>query len=76
MHVLGIAMHRSLGVDVGLIGAPRWKAVVEFDSPDFYDAVAIGVVEAGRLGIEDDLTHGLGLLRELADASAGPPGRG
>ena len=53
----GLGRHVALRVDVAVEAAPGRHVVDELDRPDLDDAVAGVRVEAGGLGVEDDLTH-------------------
>ncbi len=56
MDAIGFRRDRSLGVDVGLIGIAARDMIDELDRTDLDDAVG-GRIQAGGLGIENDLTH-------------------
>ena len=49
--------HVALGVDEHMIGLAGGDHVDDLDRGDFDEPVALGGIEAGRLGVEHDLTH-------------------
>ena len=56
---LCLRRHVALGVEVFLELPPARQAMQQLHAPDFDDPVTGVRVEAGGLGIEDDLTHGI-----------------
>jgi hypothetical protein len=51
----GVGVAGAVRVEVGVVVLARQPAVEQFDSGNFDDAVAAGGIEAGGLGVEDDL---------------------
>lgn len=49
--------HAAFGVDVLVVGAPRRQVIEQLDRADLDDAVALGGLEPGGFGVEDDFTH-------------------
>jgi hypothetical protein len=57
MHLLGIGRHIALRIDVGVKCSSARNVVDELDGADFNDAMTLGRIKAGGLGIDNDLTH-------------------
>ena len=49
--------HRPLGIEVAVEGLAGRDVVEQLDAADLDDPVAVGRVEAGGFGVEDDLAH-------------------
>ena len=68
VHTHRVRVNALFGVDVLVKVVFGRAAVDEFDAADFYDAVTFGFVtaievHAGGFGIEDDLAHGISLMK-------------
>ena len=68
VHTHRVRVNSLFGVDVLVKVVFSRAAVNEFDAADFNDAVAFGFVtaievHAGGFGIEDDLAHGVSLMK-------------
>src|SRR5262245_45213499 len=57
MDGLGVGRHLPLGIDIGMKGPAARNMVDELDRAEFDDAVTLGMVDAGGLGVENDLAH-------------------
>jgi hypothetical protein len=51
--------HLALGIDVVVEMPARRHMVNEFDCADFDDAMAVGWIKPGGLGIEDDFAQSI-----------------
>jgi hypothetical protein len=58
--------HLAFGIEIGLVRAAGGKMIDQLDAADFDDAVAVGRIEPGGLGIENDFTDVLQFCRPLA----------
>ena len=68
VHAHGVRVNALFGVDVLVKVVFGRAAVDEFNAADFYDAVTLGFVaavevHAGGFGVEDDLAHGVSLVK-------------
>ena len=68
MHADGLGLDVPLGIDVLVVGVAGESAVDHLHRPDLDQAMAVTGVDAGGLGIQDDLTHGVS--RRLAGKSS------
>ena len=57
MYGLSLLGHVAFRVDVDMERLPGWQMIHEFDGADLDNAVAIGRIKPGRLGIEYDFTQ-------------------
>jgi len=57
MHAFRFRRHFAFGIEIALERAPCGKVIDQFDTADFDDAMAVGRVEPGSLGIENDFTN-------------------
>ena len=57
VHFLRLFRHRAFGVVVAVKAFPRLDPVHQLDAADLHHPVALGRVEAGRFGIEDNFAH-------------------
>src|SRR5262249_6863978 len=57
MHPFGLDRHIARRVDVGMEAASGRDEVVDLEAGQFHHAVAHGGLEAGGLGVEDDLAR-------------------
>ncbi len=71
--------HVALRIDEAVELAPRGDAVQELDAADLDQAVAAVGIEAGGLGVEHDLAHGIVIPESagrIKPSSADTPSRG
>jgi hypothetical protein len=66
VHALRFQRHLAYRIEITLERAPGGKMVDQFDTADFYDAVAVGRVESGGFGVENDFTNVLQLCQPSA----------
>lgn len=57
MHGFRFRGHRSFGIEIGVESASRRHAVHHFDATYLHHPVSARGIQAGRLGVENDLTH-------------------
>jgi len=57
VHALGVRRHVAAGVDVDVEAPPRRHEVLDLQAGDFHQPVAGGGLEAGGLGVKDDLAR-------------------
>ena len=58
MNRLGFRRHVAVGIDIDVIAPAARDVIDELDRTDLDDAMALGRIEAGGFGIEDDFAHG------------------
>src|SRR3954471_13033398 len=58
VHHLGLERHVAIGIEIGVKMAPRLDAGINLDTADLAHAIAPARIQAGGLGVENDLAHG------------------
>ena len=69
VHAFGFRRHVAFGIEIGLKRAPGGKMIDQLDAADLDDAVAVGRIESGGLGVENDFTKVVQLVRPFACAA-------
>ncbi len=70
----GLGRHVALGIEVAVEGLSGREAVEQLDAADLDQPMALIGVEAGGLGIEDDLAHEAAIWPDLAGWRNEPAG--
>ena len=65
VHAFGFRRYLAFGIEIGLVCAPGGEMIDQLDTANFDDAVAVGRIEPGGLGIENDFTNVLQWCRPL-----------